>query len=254
MELDRAGFVYVAGHEDRVQKFTSDGELVDIFGTSGTGEGEFNHPHGLAISRSGDELVYVGDQENGRVQVFTPGGAFVRLWMDTQFEHIHDVGIDPGTGDIYVGDYELDVLQKFSATGDLIWELGGPGDGPGRFNGIWGISTDSAGNVYVADTGNRRVQKLDRDGGYLLEWGGDGSRSFEKPTGVFVGADDVVYLCDSHADEVLLFATDGALRARWPLSPVVGDSSEPEDIVLDTTGTHIYIGEVRNHRVLHLRR
>lgn len=254
VELDRAGFVWVAGHEDRIQKFTGDGELVDIIGSSGTGDGEFDHPHGLAIARAGEELVYVGDQENGRVQVFTTEGAFVRLWTDDQFAHIHDVGIDPESGDLFVGDYELDVLQRFTASGELVWERGGPGTGPGQFDGIWGISTDSAGNVYAADSRNRRVQKLDPAGGYLGEWSGDGSREFEKPTGLYVAEDGIVYVCDSLRDQVLLFTGEGAFIESWNLAAVVGDASEPEDIVLDPTGTQIYLGEVRNHRVLHLER
>lgn len=170
VEVDTAGFVYVAGHEDRIQKFTPDGELVKIWGTSGTGDGQFDHPHGLAIDRRRGDLVYVGDQENGRMQVFTPDGAFVRLWTDPQFQHIHDVGIDPSSGDLFVGDFELDVLQRFTSTGSLVAELGGAGAGPGKFAGIWGVSTDSAGNIYAADTGNRRIQKLAPDGGFVMEW------------------------------------------------------------------------------------
>lgn len=164
VEIDSNGFVYVAGHEDRIQKFTADGELVKIWGTSGAGDGQFDHPHGLAIDRSRGDLVYVGDQENGRMQVFTSDGAFVRRWTDPQFQHIHDVGIDPASGDVFVGDYELDVLQRFTSTGSLVVKLGGTGAGPGKFAGIWGVSTDSAGNIYAADTGNRRIQKLGRDG------------------------------------------------------------------------------------------
>ena len=52
VELDSAGFVYVAGHENRVQKFTADGQLELIWGTGGMGDGEFSHPHGLAIDRA----------------------------------------------------------------------------------------------------------------------------------------------------------------------------------------------------------
>ena len=254
IEMDAAGFVYVAGHEDRVQKFTSEGELVGVWGTSGTGDGEFNHPHGLAISRSETERVYIGDQENGRVQVFGSDGAFFTTFSDPEFEHLHDVGIDRDTGDIFVGDYELDIVQKFTASGEPIDTFGGPGDGPGQFDGVWGISTNSRGDVYVADTFNRRIQKFDRDGAYLNEWraGDAGGAPFEKPTGVFVGADDVVYVCDSLADAVVLFDTEGQLLDRWQLTEIVGERSEPEDIVLDSGGGHIYLGEVRNHRVLHL--
>lgn len=251
VELDTQGFVYVAGHENRVQKFTRDGEMVLIWGTAGVGDGEFNHPHGLAIDRLRGDLVYVGDQENRRVQVFTPQGTFVRRWTDAEFKHIHDVGIDPATGDIFVGDYERDLLQKFTANGAPLAELGGTGPAPGQFRGIWGVSTDSGGNVYVADTFNKRVQKLDRAGTFVRQWGAADSR-FMKPTGVFVDARDIVYVCDSLADAVLLFDVDGNFIRRWDLAAIVGSASEPEDIVLDAAGKHIYIADVLSHRVIHL--
>lgn len=252
VELDSDGFVYVAGHEDRFQKFTADGELVAIFGEPGAGDGQFDHPHGLAIDRRRGDLVYVGDQENHRLQVFTTEGAFVRAWGDALFQHIHDVGIDPESGDLFVGDYELDTLRVCRPTGELIAAHGGSGAGP--FEGVWGVSTDSDGNLYVADTFNRRVQKLDRDGRFIAEWRDFGGAPFTKPTGVFVDARDEVYVCDALADEVLVFGTDGSPLERWDLEAIVGAASEPEDIVLDSTGTHIYIGEVRGHRVLHLMR
>jgi DNA-binding beta-propeller fold protein YncE len=254
VELDSEGFVIAAGHEDRIQKFTPDGELVAIWGTSGTGDGQFDHPHGLAVDRRRGDLVYIGDQENDRVQVFTAEGEFVRQWSDEQFTHIHDVGIDPSTGDIYVGDHDLDVLQRFTATGEPLAELGGSGAGPGEFDGVWGISTDSAGNVYVADRFNRRVQKLDRDGAFVTEWRGptEPDGDFLKPTGVFVDAEDIVYVCDSLADAVLLFDTEGTFLRAWDLAAIVGSASEPEDIVIDPAGEHIYVADVLNHRIVHL--
>jgi len=252
VELDSEGFVYVAGHEDRFQKFTPDGELIAIYGSPGPGDGEFNHPHGLAVDRRRGDLVYVGDQENHRLQVFTPDGMFVRLWGDAMFQHIHDVGIDPTTGELFVGDYELDTVRRFSPTGELLATYGGTGRGPGLYDGVWGISTDSEGNVYVADTFNYRVQKLDRDGAYLGEWGQLTDVTFVKPTGVFVDASDRVYVCDSLADTIYVFDTAGNVLERWDLAAIVGSRSEPEDIVIDAAGVHIYIGEVRGHRVLHL--
>lgn len=254
VELDSEGFVYVAGHEDRFQKFTADGVLVAIYGTAGAGDGEFNHPHGLAIDRRRGDLIYVGDQENHRLQVFTTAGAFVRAWGDAGFLHIHDVGIDPASGALFVGDYELDTLRRFAPTGELLATYGGTGTGPGLFNGVWGVSTDSAGNVFVADTFNRRIQKLDRDGVFLAEWGGFDGAALVKPTGVFVDARDRVFICDSLANEVLVFDVDGTALERWNLTEIVGSPSEPEDIVIDATGTHIYIAEVLGHRVLHLTR
>lgn len=252
VELDSQGVVIVAGHEDRVQRFTRDGELIDIFGTPGIGDGQFNHPHGLAVDRARGDLIYVGDQENHRLQVFTPEGAFVRQWGDEKFQHIHDVGIDRESGELYVGDLELHTLRKFSSTGELLAEYGGRGSEPGQFIGAWGISTDSHGDVYIADSGNRRIQKFDPNGAFLKEWSEYGGRSFIKPTGVFVDTNDIVYVCDSLAEIVALFDIDGTHLASWDLAEIYGSKSEPEDIVIDAEGKHIYIAEVLGHRVIHL--
>lgn len=254
VELDSAGFVYVAGHENRFQKFTADGELVDIFGMPGVGDGEFNHPHGLAVDRMRGDLIYVGDQENHRLQVFTTDGAFVRQWGDDLFQHIHDIGIDPLSGELFVGDYELHILRRFSATGEPLAQLATPGRGPGQFNGIWGVSTDSASNIFIADTFNRRVQKLDRDGNFVTQWDGYLGEPFSKPTGVFVDHTDTVYVCDSTAEQISVFDADGNPLQRWEMREIVGFQTEPEDIVIDATGTKIYVAEVFEHRVLYLSR
>ncbi len=171
---------------------------------------------------------------------------------DDMFQHIHDVGIDHATGELFVGDYELDTVRRFSPTGELLATYGGSGARPGEFSGVWGISTDSAGFVYVADTFNRRVQKLRDDGTFVAAWDGFEGEPFLKPTGVFVDAFDVVYVCDSLADAVLLFDPEGRPLERWDLAAIVGSASEPEDVVIDPAGEHIYLGDVRNHRVLHL--
>ncbi len=248
VELDSTGNVYVSGHEDRLQKFTFDGQLLDTFGKSGVGDLEFNHPHGLAMDRPAG-LLYAGDQNNGRVQVLTTDGKFIRRWSDPQFKHIHDVGIDPLTGDIFVGDFELHVMQKFTNAGVKLLEFGGAGNGDGQFDGAWGISTDSTGRVYVGDTGNKRVQVFSSDGSYLAQWTG-----FEKPTGVFVDAKDRIYVCDSFADKVAIYNTEGQRLATWDLGAIVGSPSEPEDIIITADGVHIYIGDVLNHRVVYIKR
>ena len=52
-------------HSDTVfdVAFSRDGTLLAIFGQAGPGDGEFNHPHGLALDRARGDLLYVGDQE-----------------------------------------------------------------------------------------------------------------------------------------------------------------------------------------------
>ena len=248
VEIDLVGDVYVAGHEDRLQKFSPEGELIAIFGVAGVGLGEFDHPHGLAMDRA-QGLLFAGDQENNRVQVLTTDGDFPDTITDPLFAHIHDVGIDLASGAIFVGDLESNVVQKYDAAGTLLASFGSTGTGPVEFSGVWGMSTDATGRVFVADSGNARVQVLTADGRYLDQWTG-----FTKPTGVYVDALGTVYVCDSLEDDIVVHDPDGNVVDTWNLAAIVGTDSEPEDIVISADGVHIYVADVLQHRVVHLQR
>jgi DNA-binding beta-propeller fold protein YncE len=71
-----------------VQVFDRDGNFVSQFGKSGTGNGEFNEPVGLAIDDSGN--IYVADTWNQRIQVFDPSFKFLRTWSVAAWQ-----GMDP---------------------------------------------------------------------------------------------------------------------------------------------------------------
>lgn len=78
---------------------------------------------------------------------------------------------------------------------------------------------------------------------------------FSNPTWVFVNAGDRVYVCDATEDQVVIFDTSGTRLATWDVSAIVGSPSETEDIVIAADdGAHIRLGDVRNHRVIYLRR
>lgn len=78
--LDPDGYVYIADHKNnRVQKFTPDGEFVFSFGSYGTGRGELSRPSGVAVDPDGD--VYVCDWANSRVQLFAPDGRFITSFI-----------------------------------------------------------------------------------------------------------------------------------------------------------------------------
>jgi DNA-binding beta-propeller fold protein YncE len=62
----------------RVVKFTRDGKYITAWGKKGTGPGEFNTPHVVAVDSEG--LVYVSDRENNRIQIFDGNGKFLRQW------------------------------------------------------------------------------------------------------------------------------------------------------------------------------
>jgi DNA-binding beta-propeller fold protein YncE len=62
----------------------------------------------------------------------------------------------------YVCEFGNSRIQVFDASDQPLEIIGGPGLAPGEFSNPWGVALDSAGNLYVADSQNHRVQKLIR--------------------------------------------------------------------------------------------
>ena len=102
---------------ERVQKFTSDGQFISKWGTGGEANGQFRKPAGIAIDAS--DNVYITDQNNGRVQMFTSDGQFIAAWGTTgdgrdQFSQPEGIDVDD-SGQIYVADTGNNRVKVFAA-------------------------------------------------------------------------------------------------------------------------------------------
>jgi len=116
---------------------------------------------------------------------------------------------------------------------------------PGQLSQPRGVALDSQGNVYVADFGNDRIQKFDRDFTFLKEWGTHGElpSQFKQPGDVAVGAGDRVYVADTWNQRVQVFSSDGEYQKEW------GDKYYgPRGIAAAPTGA-IYLADTGNHMV-----
>ena len=71
-------YMYADYGNDRIQTFTPSGVYMMKWGYRRNGNGQFNHPYGIAVNSSG--YVYVADSSNDRIQVFTPDGIYVTKW------------------------------------------------------------------------------------------------------------------------------------------------------------------------------
>ena len=144
----------------RVHHYTPDGELVGSWGESGTGPGQMNIVHNIAIDDDG--WIYVADRENRRIQVFDTEGNLEAQW--TNLSRAATVCVDH-QGLVYVGEYYAGIgsnvlgtdlgprVTIFDTQGNVQAKLGREsyGDQPGRFYAPHGISVDSRGDIYVAE-------------------------------------------------------------------------------------------------------
>ena len=81
----------------------------------------------------------------------------------------------------------------------------------------WGITVDEAGDAYVADWRNDRIQKFDADGKHLASWGtsGQSDGEFYRPSGVAVDREGNVYVADWGNDLVQVLGPDGSFLAKF---------------------------------------
>ena len=149
--------VYVSeSNNHRVQILNPDQTSHSMFGSLGSGKGQFIRSRGLAFDN--EQNVYVGeDRDNTRIQVFTVKGAHLRWLGDTKMSYPHDVGID-SNDTIYVCDTCNHRICIFDSNGTLLHSFGTKGKLPGQFNQPHGLAVDKNGLIYVSDYNNGRVQ------------------------------------------------------------------------------------------------
>ena len=141
----------------RVVKFDKDGKFLLTWGKKGNGEGQFNLPHAVRIDSKG--LVYVGDRENDRVQVFDQQGNFIR-----QFGGFAPFGLFITPDDrLFAADGRANQVHRLTLEGKVLETWGKRGPEPGNFFLPHGIAVGADGAVYVTEIDGKRVQKFVKD-------------------------------------------------------------------------------------------
>ena len=102
--------------------------------------------------------VLVGDRENDRVQIFNADGKLLEIWAGFA---PYGMELDKD-GCLFVADGRASKVLQIDSTGKVQNSWGGQGAKPGEFNLPHMLAADSAGNLYIAEVGGRRLQKLKR--------------------------------------------------------------------------------------------
>lgn len=159
--LDSGGNIYVAqghgGSTPRVLKFSPDGEFIAQWGSRGYGPGQFVAAHAIEIDA--DDVLYVADRENMRIQRFDTDGNLLREWRFDAMVcaiFLHDDGF------MYITTGFDGEFAKVDMEGTVLGAIGSPGTGNGQFGEAHALTMDAAGNAFIADVINRRVQKFAR--------------------------------------------------------------------------------------------
>ena len=152
------GDVYISDgyNNGRVVEFTADGKYVRHWGKRGTGDGEFNLVHDVAVDPAGK--VYVADRANERVQVFGADGKFLAKW--TNLGSPWGLYYAPKENALYMCDGKYDRILKLSLTGEVLGVLSSYGVAPGKLSYVHSIAVDPAdGSLYTVEIKTWRVQK-----------------------------------------------------------------------------------------------
>lgn len=153
--LDREGNIYVAdGYgNSRVLKFDRYGNPLMGWGMKGTGPGQFDLPHTIVID---GDLVYVGDRENARIQIFDTRGQYLREW---RLEHPFGLVI---TLDhfIYMADAIAGRILKIDRDGKVVGVFRGPEPSRSPHFDPHQIAVDKDGSIFSAEVLGWRAQKF----------------------------------------------------------------------------------------------
>ena len=281
--VDSSGNLYIADYNNhRVRKVDTSGTITTI---AGTGERGFSGDGGLAVAAKlawpeavavdGSGNLYIADTNNNRVRRVDSQGVITTV--ATGVHSPRGMALD-SSGNLYIAERNTHRIRKLDTMGTLttiagIREFGFSGDGgPATAARLYvprDVALDSSGNLYIADTGNHRIRKVDTSGmittiaGIGPGFDSDGTgpateAAMSSPTGIAVDSSGNLYIADTYNSRIRKVDTSGTLttitgNGEEGFSGDGGPADEgqlhlPAGVAEGGSGD-LYIADSRNHRI-----
>jgi len=159
-----------------------------------------------------------------------------------------------GSGRVFVASMGLDRINRYSPAGTLQASMGASGVGGGKFKFPKGVTVESGGAIFVADTNNHIIQRLYPDGGAHAQWGtdpgvgGTALGSFKFPSALATDDAGWVYVADTGNDRVVKCSAWGWCPKEFTFSPAGGIES-PSGIAVDSSD-NVYVSDTGGSRIV----
>jgi streptogramin lyase len=206
----------------------------------------FDNPFGIDINSAGH--FFVSDGDNNKIREITSAGTVTTFYGSGEFSNPRGIAID-ASDRVLVADFNNNAIKRISADGSSVSVLDAPGDGYSSPRAV--AVNKSNGIIYVADTGNNRIVKIQSGTASVLATG------FNEPFGIDVHPDGDIYVAD-RATHVIRRVTPGGSVSTFAGSLGNSGSSDgigsaarffqPEGIDIDADG-NIYISDTDNCQI-----
>lgn len=205
------------------------------------GEASFKAPYGLAFDGS---VLYVADPGSSKIYMFNSKGNFLKVF-ETKVKLASPGVLLFQEGKLYVSDQLLHKVMVFDTRGNLLRSYGSEGHQKGQLYFPHGLMVDQKGSVYVADSGNDRIQAFKADGTAVEVIGGQ----IATPRGMVGDENGNLWVVEGLANKLPVLKTDGTLVTVFgEQGREYGQLALPNGVYIDQNN-RVYVTEFGNSRV-----